>query len=91
MHSERSPLAGKFVTVKAKLYGASEHQVHTFHVEDWWDKMTGGSWMDANGNPAAMNYAIRSGFAGLPLDNEVLYGKVGGLGYLVHVSEIQED
>lgn len=26
----------------------------------------------------------------LPLDNEVLYGKVGQFGHLVHISEIEE-
>ncbi|PQM51799.1 hypothetical protein C5U48_12790 [Mycolicibacter virginiensis] len=59
-----------------------------YHVEDWWDRLAGGSWMFADGNPAAMAYAVRSAFKGLPIDNEVLYGKVGALGYLVHVSEI---
>lgn len=38
-----------------------------------------------------MMYAIRAGFADLPPDDEVLYGHLvtpGGLGMLVHVSEI---
>jgi hypothetical protein len=63
-----------------------------FRVEDWWDVMTGGSWMFADGNPAAMNYAIRSASV-LPLDNEVVYGKdtATGLGHLVHVSELVVD
>jgi hypothetical protein len=58
-------------------------------VEDWWINVFGRSWMGADGNPAAMHYGMRSGFAGLPTDDEVLYGKVGGLGRLVHVSEIE--
>jgi hypothetical protein len=33
-------------------------------------------------------YAMRSGVAGLPVDNEVVYGKVGAFGHLAHVSEI---
>lgn len=60
-----------------------------YDVEGYWDDLTGGSWMFANGNPAALNYAIRSATIGLPLDNNVLYGKVGAFGYLVHVSEIE--
>lgn len=59
-----------------------------YHVEGYWDTLTGGSWMFADGNPACMNYAIRSAHGGLPLDNEVLYGKIGPFGFLVHVSEI---
>lgn len=48
------------------------------------------SWMDSNGNPAAMMYAIRTGSQGfdVPIDNEVVYGKIGSLGYLFHVSEL---
>lgn len=61
-----------------------------FQVEDYWDRITGGSWMDAEGNPAALVYAMRSAFAGLPTDDEVLYGKAKGLGVLVHVSEIAD-
>lgn len=46
--------------------------------------------MDSNGNPAAMMYAIRTGSQGfdVPIDNEVVYGKIGSLGYLFHVSEL---
>lgn len=57
-------------------------------VEDWWDRLTGGSWMDANGNPAAMSYALRAGMVGLPLDNQVVYGHIGGIGHLLHVTEL---
>lgn len=80
MHTERHPDAGKVVTVDM-----GDGPVD-FWLEDWWDHLTGGSWMDAVGNPAALNYAVRSALT-LPLDNEVVYGKIGGLGYLVHVSE----
>lgn len=61
-----------------------------YEVEGWWDVLTGGSWMDAEGNFAAMHYAMRSGFHQIPLDNEVLYGHIGALGHIVHVSEIGE-
>ncbi|KXK63391.1 hypothetical protein AWW66_03495 [Micromonospora rosaria] len=82
----RSPLAGQTVTIRAQVakLGGKEYK-----VEDWWINVSGGrSWMVCEGNPAALTYAARGGFAGLPADNEVLYGKVDGLGYLVHVSEI---
>lgn len=59
-----------------------------FTVEDYWDRLSGESWMVAEGNPAATHYAVRSGYAGLPIDDEVVYGKVGNRGLLVHVSEL---
>ncbi len=59
-----------------------------YHVEDWWKNVSGVSWMDAVGNPAALNYAMRSAISGLPFDDAVLYGKIGGLGFLIHVSEV---
>lgn len=79
MHTESHPLAGKTVKALGEEY----------RLEDWWDVLTGGSWMNADGNPAAMNYAVRSAVAGLPLDDEVVYGKVGAFGHLVHVSELE--
>ena len=59
-----------------------------YRVEDYWINVSGGSWMDAVGNPAALNYAMRSATAGLPIDDNVLYGKIGGLGFLIHESEL---
>ena len=91
IHNAPHPMAGKVVKISA----SSEHpQVPTFggsdfRVEDYWDRVAGKSWMDCNGNPACLIYAMRSGFAHLPTDDEVLYGKVGSYGHLVHVSEIE--
>ena len=45
--------------------------------------------MDCNGNPACLIYAMRSGFANMPIDNEVFYGKIGGLGHIIHQSEVR--
>jgi hypothetical protein len=83
---EPSAYAGKTVKIRADVerLGGQEYR-----VEDWWINAFGASWMDASGNPAAMQYGMRAGFAGLPPDNDVLYGKVGGLGVLVHISEIE--
>lgn len=88
-HTEPHPLAG--TTVQVVMTGHSTEGVSEFLVEDWWDTLTGGSWMFAKGNPAATIYGIRSGVAGLPIDNEVVYGKIGPFGYLVHTSEIMSD
>ncbi len=81
---ETSPLAGRTVKIKdeAAVLGGQEYR-----VEDWWQNVSGGSWMDS-GSPAAWAYAARTA-GSTPIDNEVLYGKVGSLGHLVHVSEIE--
>ena len=84
---ERHTMAGKTVILKCKpdpdgLNGKE------FVVEDYWENITGESWMKCNGNPACMKYAMRAALAGLPTDNNVVYGKVGCFGHLVHVSEL---
>ncbi len=87
---EPSPYAGQTVKIKQGIKG--RHGVdlggQDFVVEDWWENVYGRSWMFANGNPAALEYAIRSGGT-VPIDNEVLYGKVGLFGILFHVSELE--
>ena len=59
-----------------------------FIVEDWWENVYGRSWMVSDGNPAALSYAFRTGMKRGPTDNDVVYGKIDGLGYLLHVSEL---
>ena len=89
MHEEQHPLAGETVKIKPDVkhpqnpsFGGSD-----FRIEDWHDRVSGKSWTDCQGNPACLVYAIRT--AGkIPIDNEVVYGKVGPYGHLVHVSEL---
>ena len=92
-HSEPHPLAGKTVKIKASAthrqypeFGGSD-----FRLEDWWDRVSGVSWMNANGNPACLIYAMRGADQKprLPIEDEVVYGKIGGMGSLVHVSELE--
>lgn len=83
------PLAGKKVILNCKPC-PDDLNGKIFDVEDWWHNISGQSWMNCNGNPACLKYAMRSAFAGLPTDNDVVYGKVGLFGHLVHVSEIGE-
>lgn len=85
------PLAGKTVVLKVAVQDPDALDGQEYRVEDWWENVGNGSWMDAVGNPACLKYAMRSGFGGLPTDNEVVYGKVGGFGHLVHVSELGEE
>lgn len=63
-----------------------------YRIEDYWDRVAGKSWMVCDGNPACLGYAMRTGLsdAPVPISDEVLYGKVNGLGHLLHVSEIEE-
>lgn len=95
MHTEAHPFAGKTVKIVLKSkHPQLEGLEHEYTVEDWWDKLTGGSWMDANGNFAAMFYGIRMGLSSgerVPLDDEVVYGKINNLGHLIHVSELTEE
>jgi hypothetical protein len=89
-HADQHPLAGQTVTVNTLLpvHGRSDNSFE-YRIEDRQDRVFGQSWMYAEGNPAALLYAMRSGFSNLPLDNEVLYGKdPSGMGHIVHVSEI---
>lgn len=50
--------------------------------------------MNSNGNPAALEYAVRSAFNGennsVPaFDGDVLYGKIGAFGHIFHVNELE--
>ena len=83
IHDTPHLLAGQTVTISSGNLQGQEYR-----IEDWLDRVLGRSWMFANGNPACLQYAIRAAKDKLPTDNDVLYGKIGGLGYLVHVSQI---
>lgn len=91
IHHDPHPLAGQTVRLADTVTDPHRGLViagSTYHLEDWWDRIAGKSWMDCDGNPAAMMYGWRAGLASLPTDNEVVYGKIDGLGHLVHVSEL---
>lgn len=93
IHTESHPLAGQTVKIAEGVADPAQGAVIAgalYRIEDWWDRVSGGSWMHARGNPAALHYAMRTGVSiPVPTDNEVLYGKIGHLGHLVHVSEIE--
>ncbi|HEV7298719.1 MAG TPA: hypothetical protein VGN72_05080 [Tepidisphaeraceae bacterium] len=89
---QRHPLAGR--TVDLQIAGKPDTvdrllDGKKLRVEDWWTNVAGRSWKLCDGNPACLMYAMRSAFAGLPIDDEVIYGKLDdGSGHLVHASEI---
>lgn len=78
-------LAGKTVKIVK-----GEHAGKDYRVEDLWQNVAGESWMTCNGNPACIIYALRGAKEELPIDNNVLYGKIGPLGHLIHESEVEE-
>lgn len=89
IHEDSSPLQGKRVLIKDTC---DQYAGQEFHVEDWWDRVGGASWKTMTTNPACVGYLLRlAGNSGIPVDDEVLYGKIGPFGYLIHVSEIEHD
>ncbi len=88
IHEKRHEQAGETVRVTIDSPDHGE-KTHDFVIEDWWDRLGGGSWMFANGNPACLHYAMRSAVKGLPTDDDVVYGKIGAFGTLIHSSEIE--
>lgn len=93
-HSKPHPRAGQTVRVKlaAPLLADDTTTIGfiQFKIEDWWDRISGRPWYHCIDNPACVAYGARHGRARppLPQDSEVLYGKVDGLGHLIHQSEI---
>ncbi|AON97405.1 hypothetical protein SEA_NYCEIRAE_42 [Gordonia phage Nyceirae] len=88
IHPEPSALAGRAVVVLAKSIATEVPQPMVFMVEDYWDRVSGGSWQTSVDSPDALAYGLRAGFADLPLDDEVLYGSIGSTTNLIHVSEV---
>jgi hypothetical protein len=88
IHPEPHALAGQTVRIKPEIERIGGRKIR---IEDYWDRVYGASWRDANANPACMCYAMRTGTSEFrtPMDDEVLYGKIGASGYLVHVTEIE--
>jgi len=94
MHTEAHEFSGKEVTLKAdfKHHEGDRAKGHKFRIEDWQDKVFGGSWMFASGNPACIVYAMRSAAAGLPTDDDCVYAHdERGIGHIIHSSEIDYD
>jgi hypothetical protein len=95
MHTDPHPLAGKLVLLNSTSADPFQNAVipaAAYRIEDWWDHLTGKSWTTSSGDIAAMHYAMRARAADLPIDeadiDEVVYGKIGAFGHLVHVSEL---
>lgn len=84
IHDKPHALAGNTATVKRGVFKGEQ-----IVVQDYWDRVSGKSWKKCGGIPAVMHYAERV-ISGLPEDDEVIYGKIGPLGYLIHCSEMED-
>ena len=85
------PQAGKTVRLKksAKHFQFPDFGGSEFTIEDWVDRVNGGSWMDVN-NIVCFVYVMRAAGNDALFNDEVVYGhRKDGLGSLVHVSEIE--
>jgi hypothetical protein len=79
---------------KGKTYRitAGKFKDQEYVLEGLWIELTGKSWGESDGNPAALEYAIRTGAEGdTNYDDDVYYGKIGMFGKLIHASQIGEE
>lgn len=86
VHEAPHPNAGGPVEVSTEVNLVA--YVGEARLEDWWDRVSGESWMAALGNPATLQYRLRAIMTGLPVDDEVVYVKINSMGHLLHVSEL---
>ena len=90
IHNEPHPKAGEIVTL-VHAHDPQRHMVESgvpFRVEDWYDRISEGQSWRKHKTFATHWYQQRAASTDLPLDDEVLYGHIGSLGHLVHISEI---
>lgn len=83
-----SPYAGQTIKLRP---GAAELGGHDIAVVDWYERTGAGvTWAQGleAGDPRAIGYSVRRGLGGLPDDDDVLFGRVDGMGVLVHESEL---
>ena len=86
LHDKAHPLARQIVEIVEGQFKGSE-----YILEDWWDRLGQGSWSVCTGNPACIEYAVRVLMEPIPHDDEVVYGKIDGLGKLIHVLQLKTD
>ena len=87
VHQEPHPGQGRTFVVLS-----SDRQLHckTIRVDDWFDRVCGRAcWPSSTAHPAAIIYREHAEFAGLPMDEEIVYGwDASSAGFAVHASEI---
>lgn len=85
---DTSPYAGKTVRLRVAAVELGGYDVQ---VVDWYENIGNKvKWRDAIGrDPRAEGYNLRHGLAGLPDDDDVLFGRVDGMGQIIHRTEIE--
>lgn len=92
---EKYKYSGKTLRIKdgsGMLYSGNDASGKEFVAEDYWININGISWMYSNGIPACLEYAMRTGLNrnyAVPIDDKVIYGKIGMIGHLFHESELE--
>jgi hypothetical protein len=84
IHKEESSLRGQTLKIIRGAFKGKE-----FFVRDWWDRVGGHSWIMPKGSEVCLAYGKRVNDENLPIDNEVLFGKIGHLWLLIHLSELE--
>jgi len=63
----------------------------SFQVDDWWDRVmqTSTSWYlsDVRRNFALAAFALEQAKTNLPMDDDIVYGKIGDFGVIIHVRQ----
>jgi hypothetical protein len=72
-----------------KLIIKGKYKGHRIRIEDTWENISGRKIMDSCKNFSELNYHKRVNEDNLPLDDNVYYGKIDHLGYIVHASELE--
>jgi hypothetical protein len=93
IHNDASPMAGKWAKIKENTPELGGKRIL---IEDWWDRLMQKGWGECTGNMACIRYAMRlaeatvnPSYKTIVADDNVVYGKINGLGYLVHISEFE--
>lgn len=81
----------KRYTVKSELLGKKYGEPVIIKIEGTDQEVFGRSWAGMSSNFAALGYGMRAAAERLPWTGNVYYGKVHGLGELVHESELGEE
>jgi hypothetical protein len=79
VHQMSHRLKGQKVKLKCGVY---------YLIVDWFDRVTYQEWWQDMSNPACLMYGLAVKTGSVPDDDEVIFGKVDTLGYLVHESEL---
>lgn len=83
IHKTAHPLVGQVAEVVEGMFKGEQYR-----LEDWWDRLGQGSWKVCTRNPACIEYGVRVLLESIPQDDEVVYGKINGLGKLIHVTQL---